>query len=148
MDDNNIQQEVWIYDGLEEIGLMAEKLLDYAGPLRVWLFEGELGAGKTTFIKELCDKLNVEDNVSSPTFALINEYETTEGELVYHFDLYRIKSEEEALDIGISEYFDTNYYCFIEWPSKIPHLIPNEHLKIEIQSLSNSKRQLVITRNE
>lgn len=146
--DENIRQEVWIYDGLEEIGPVAEKLLDYAGPLRVWLFEGDLGAGKTTFIKALCDKLKVEDNVSSPTFALINEYETTEGELVYHLDLYRIKSEEEALDIGILEYFETDNYCFIEWPSKIPNLIPGEHLKIEIQSLSNSKRQLVITKNE
>lgn len=146
--DKNFQQEVWIYDGLEEIGGVAERLLHYAGAVRVLLFEGDLGAGKTTFIKALCDKLDVEDNVSSPTFALINEYETKEGELLYHFDLYRIKSEEEALDIGILEYFDTNSYCFIEWPSKIPNLIPREHLKIEIQSLSNSKRQLVITRNE
>ena len=142
------KQEKWIYDGLDQIGPVAERLLDFAGSLRVWLFEGELGAGKTALIKALCEKLHVEENVSSPTFALINEYETAEGEIIYHFDLYRIKSEEEALDIGIMEYFYSGSYCFIEWPSKIPGLIPEQHLKIEIQSLSNSKRQLVITRNE
>ena len=91
-----------------------------------------MGAGKTTLIKVICKDLGVEDNVSSPTFSIINEYVSSEGESIYHFDFYRLKDEEEALDMGCEEFFYKNSLCFIEWPEKIPSLIPEEVLKVKI----------------
>ena len=138
----------WEYNGLIEIIEIAEKLLKYAGDKRIFLFKGEMGAGKTTFIKALCKALNVEDVINSPTFSIINEYITKDNDVVYHFDFYRVKTEYEAQDIGVEEYFYSDSYCFIEWPSKIPHLIPDEHILIEIIVVDKDKRQLLITKNE
>ncbi len=97
------------------------------------LFDGPMGAGKTTLIKELCRQLGVEGNVSSPTFALVNEYETTAGKVIYHFDFYRIKDEQEALGIGALEYFDSGELCLVEWPSLIPNLLPEHYLLVSLQ---------------
>ena len=88
------------------------------------LFYGQMGVGKTTLIKELCKSLGVLDNISSPTFSLVNEYQTAKNDKVYHFDFYRIEDEEEAYDIGIEDYFDSKNWCFVEWPENIVNLLP------------------------
>ena len=107
---------------------------------KVILFYGEMGVGKTTFIKSLCAKLGVKKtDVCSPTYSLINEYETAMGDLVYHFDFYRLVSEEEAYDIGYEDYFYSDHYCFIEWPEKIFNLLPEQHLSIHIESFTNKR---------
>jgi len=97
------------------------------------LIYGEMGAGKTTFVKALCRALGVIDEVSSPTFALINEYQTTLGQPVYHFDFYRINDQDEALDIGIDEFFDSGHLCLIEWPERITNLLPAQTETILIE---------------
>ena len=126
---------------LNEIDTVAQQILEQ-NPERVILFEAEMGTGKTTLIKALCKALKVEDTISSPTFSLVNEYETTNGEPVYHFDFYRLKSEEEALDFGLEDYLYSGNYCFLEWSEKIPNLIPDKHTIIEIQVLENGNREL------
>jgi len=104
-----------------------------AHPLaRIFAFYGKMGAGKTTFIKSLCQVLNVSDMVNSPTFALINQYQTDLGEPVFHFDFYRIKKIDEVLDIGYEDYFFSGFHCLIEWPEKIEHILPDETVKVVI----------------
>ncbi|MCK5103768.1 MAG: tRNA (adenosine(37)-N6)-threonylcarbamoyltransferase complex ATPase subunit type 1 TsaE, partial [Cyclobacteriaceae bacterium] len=105
---------------------------------------GEMGAGKTTLIKAIADQLDIEDNVHSPTFSIVNEYGNVRNEVFYHFDFYRIKNETEAMDIGIEEYFDSGDLCFIEWPQKIPLLLPEKYLKIEIKITSHTGREINI----
>jgi tRNA threonylcarbamoyladenosine biosynthesis protein TsaE len=105
---------------------------------KIILFEGEMGAGKTTLIKEIIKLMGSEDETSSPTFSIVNEYETISGK-VFHFDFYRIKSEEEALDFGVEEYFESGNFCFIEWPGKVENLIPQEFHTVKIIS-ENGKR--------
>src|SRR5262245_4056476 len=107
---------------LSELPRVAQRLLTTAGDCRVWLLTGELGAGKTTLIKGVCNALDVRSAMTSPTFSLINEYHTGRGDTVYHFDFYRLKDENEALDIGVDEYLDSGQYCFIEWGDRIPSL--------------------------
>lgn len=129
---------------LEEWEAAARKLLDFAGGRRVFAFYGEIGAGKTTFIQAICKCLGVEDDVSSPTFALVNEYwSNTVSEPVYHIDLYRLHHLQEALEIGIEEYIDGNTYCFVEWPELIDALLPDEVVKVKISTLANSHRKLL-----
>lgn len=106
------------------------------------LFYGEMGVGKTTLIKELCKELGVLDNISSPTFSLVNEYQTNSLEKVYHFDFYRIENEEEALDIGIEDYFDSQNWCFIEWPENIENLLPLDAVEIHLTRLENNQRTI------
>lgn len=105
---------------------------------KIILFEGEMGAGKTTFIKTFVNELGSKDEVSSPTFSIVNEYETISGK-VFHFDLYRIKSEEEAMDFGVEEYLDSGNYCFIEWPDKIENLISGPHHTVKIIAQENQR---------
>lgn len=124
-------------ESIEGLGNIANKLIPQFQH-KVILFEGEMGAGKTTFIKVLVEQMGTKDEISSPTFSIVNEYETEKGK-VFHFDMYRIKSEEEAMDFGIEEYLYSNHYCFIEWPSKIESLIPEEHHTIKIIAEENSR---------
>jgi tRNA threonylcarbamoyladenosine biosynthesis protein TsaE len=126
---------------LTEINEVAAQILAQ-NPKKVILFNGEMGAGKTTFIKSLSKLLGVNDTMSSPTFSLVNEYQTTQNQKVFHFDVYRIKSEDEALDMGIEEYLYSGNWCFIEWSEKIPNLIPEEHSLITIKMLANGNRLL------
>ena len=118
---------------MADLPAAASVLLEEAKNEPIILFEGPMGAGKTTLIKELCRQLGVQENVSSPTFALVNEYEAANGKLIYHFDFYRINEEREALDIGALEYFDSGKMCLIEWPSLIPNLLPEHYLLVQLQ---------------
>lgn len=119
--------------------LLASNLLQ-----KIVVFKAEMGVGKTTLIKEFTKQLGLENNSSSPTFSLVNEYHTSNGEVLYHFDLYRLNSEIEALDMGIEEYFYSGNWCFIEWPEKTPNLIPSAHSEIAIEVLQNGNRLLKI----
>jgi tRNA threonylcarbamoyladenosine biosynthesis protein TsaE len=124
---------------LDDLPAAATMLLEAASEEPVILFEGPMGAGKTTLIKEFCRQMGVQENVSSPTFALVNEYETETGKLIYHFDFYRISDEREALNIGALEYFDSGNICLIEWPSLIPNLLPEHYLLVTLQPDANSE---------
>src|SRR6218665_1336350 len=126
---------------LDEIGAVPAKVVSQ-NPKKFILFNGEMGAGKTTFIKALAKKIGVIDTTGSPTFSLVNEYQTTDNQIIYHFDVYRLKSENEAYDMGMDEYLYSGNWCFIEWAEKIPNLIPEEHSSIFIKVLANGKRQL------
>ncbi|MFP5437793.1 MAG: tRNA (adenosine(37)-N6)-threonylcarbamoyltransferase complex ATPase subunit type 1 TsaE [Bacteroidia bacterium] len=128
---------------LEEIDTVAKEVLTQ-NIKDIILFHGQMGAGKTTFIKALAKQLGVTDMTGSPTFSLVNEYGTADGKTLYHFDLYRINSEEEAYDMGIDEYFYSGNLCFIEWPEKTPNLIPLDHTAITIKTLQDGRRQLSI----
>lgn len=111
---------------------------------KILLFYGEMGSGKTTLIKEIVKQLGVVDNVSSPTFSLVNEYHTQNNEKIYHFDFYRIENEEEAYDIGIEEYFYNENWCLIEWPQKIENLLPLESVAIHLTINNNNSRNIQI----
>lgn len=127
---------------LNEIQSVVKQLLNTPGLKKVITFHAEMGVGKTTFIKEIVKQLGVEDNSSSPTFSLVNEYTTSNGETVYHFDLYRLNNEEEAYDMGIDEYFYSGNWCFIEWPEKTPNLIPIDHASIHMKITDKGEREL------
>jgi tRNA threonylcarbamoyladenosine biosynthesis protein TsaE len=119
-----------------EVNLLAKQLLLFAGDCRVFLFEGAMGAGKTTLIKALCQNLGSTDSLSSPSYSLVNEYRYPAGKL-FHFDLYRLNSEQDLLDFGIEEYLDSGHYCFVEWPEKMLPLIESVYLTIFIRVEKN-----------
>lgn len=129
---------------LEEINQVAKQILEQ-NPNKVILFNGEMGVGKTTLIKALAKQLGITETTSSPTFSLVNEYQTTDNQAVYHFDFYRLNNEIEALDMGADEYLYSGNWCFIEWAEKIPNLIPDSHSVISITLLSDSKRSLKLS---
>jgi tRNA threonylcarbamoyladenosine biosynthesis protein TsaE len=108
------------------------------------LFYGEMGVGKTTLIKEICKLLAVTDAISSPTYSLVNEYQTAKGETVFHFDFYRINNEVEALDMGIEDYLDNNQWCLVEWPQNVENLLPLEAIKIHLTLLKSGQRNIQI----
>lgn len=116
-----------------ELAEVARKLLCTFGEDRFFAFFGKMGVGKTTLIKEICAALGVKENVCSPTFAIVNEYTSGEGEPVYHFDFYRLKSVAEAYDIGYEEYFYSGCYCFTEWTEKVEELLPERYVRVEIE---------------
>ena len=127
---------------LNEIDQAAKNFLAAMGEAKVIAFSGEMGAGKTTFIQALCRKLGVTAEVNSPTFSLVNQYFTPEGHSIFHFDLYRIEDPAELFDMGYEEYFFSGELCFIEWPEKASHLIPDEALRVEILVGENESREL------
>jgi tRNA threonylcarbamoyladenosine biosynthesis protein TsaE len=111
---------------------VAEELLESLNGRTLVAFRGEMGAGKTTFIKSICEVLEVVDLVNSPTFSIINQYKSKRGEIVYHFDFYRLEQAEEALDIGLYDYLDSGHLCFMEWPEKVEKLLPEDCVYLEI----------------
>lgn len=119
---------------------MARTLLAAFPDDRFFAFFGKMGVGKTTLIKELCAALGVEDNVCSPTFAIVNEYSDRQGAPVYHFDFYRLKSLAEAYDIGYEEYFYSGAYCFTEWTEKVEELLPERYIRVEISEVDGARR--------
>ncbi|RRN76647.1 tRNA (adenosine(37)-N6)-threonylcarbamoyltransferase complex ATPase subunit type 1 TsaE [Pseudoxanthomonas sp. SGD-10] len=126
---------------ISELEDTAKKILSFAGKERIFVFYGDMGAGKTTFISHLCKALGTEDQPSSPTFSIVNEYHT-ESFNIYHFDFYRLKSQEEAFDLGYEDYFYSGDYCLIEWPEKIPDLLPDKYIEIRINVLGESSREI------
>tara|TARA_B100000242_G_C42957152_1_gene443897 strand:+ start:339 stop:761 length:423 start_codon:yes stop_codon:yes gene_type:complete len=126
-------------NSIEELPALASKIVK-AYSNRVIAFYGDMSAGKTTFIKYLCHELGVDSSiVNSPTYAIVNEYETRGDLMIFHFDFYRIKDENEAYDMGYENYFYSKHYCFIEWPEKIANLLPENLLKISIESEANMR---------
>lgn len=123
----------FIINNLDELPEVANQIIDQL-QYKLITFEGEMGAGKTTFIKEFVKALGTSDEISSPTFSIVNEYDTDKGK-VFHFDFYRLNHEDEALDFGIEEYLYSNQYCLMEWPNKIANFIPDEHHSITIENV-------------
>ena len=128
---------------ITQLPAIASQLLNFAGNERIFVFYGDMGAGKTTFIKTICRELGVTDAVSSPTFSIVNEY-IGANTGVYHFDFYRLKNQNEALDMGYEEYFYSGHYCFIEWPEKIPDMLAAHYVSIKIEVLNDDARAITI----
>jgi len=126
-------------NSITELNSAAKALFNFSGDSKIFVFEGEMGAGKTTFIKTVCEELGVRDVVSSPTFSIVNEYETPDS-TVYHFDFYRIKNIREAYDIGYEEYFYSGNICLIEWPERVAELLPENYIRVEITAISPERR--------
>ena len=131
------------FSSLNDLPQIADWLIEIGKAYKIWLFHGDMGIGKTTLIKVICAQLGVTEPVSSPTYAIVNEYVTAAKKSIYHFDFYRLKSEEEAYDIGVEEYIDSDNLCLMEWPSKIQSLIPSKYLEIKL-SLGDDNVQRVI----
>mgnify|MGYP003437534403 FL=1 len=128
-------------DNIDSIREAARQFVAATGENTVFAFYGKMGAGKTTFIKAVCEELGVEDVITSPTFAIVNEYRSdTTGELIYHFDFYRIKKIEEVYDMGYEDYFYSGALCFIEWPDLIEELLPEEAVKVTIEENADGSR--------
>jgi tRNA threonylcarbamoyladenosine biosynthesis protein TsaE len=122
-----------------EVNEVAKKLIKAGNGFSVWAFHGEMGAGKTTLVKALVATLGVHETTASPTFSIVNEYHDKKGKPIYHFDFYRIKNESEAFDIGTDEYFDSGNLCLVEWPEKIPSLLPF-HFEIQLKIIDEQTR--------
>ncbi len=126
--------------GLTELERVAARLVSASQDCKIWLWEGDLGAGKTTMIKAICRFLGVSAPMSSPTFSIVHEYESKKSGTIYHFDFYRLKNEQEALDIGVDEYLDSGNFCFIEWPDRIKSIINQRFFLIRILHQDDSNR--------
>lgn len=127
---------------LDNIHSVASQLLDSFTGCSVCVFNGEMGSGKTTLIKAIGQQLGVEETMASPTFSIINEYQTSTGKTIYHFDFYRLKKESEAYDMGVHEYFDSGNLCLVEWPEKIPTLLPTTYFQVHLTSIDAVTRAL------
>ncbi|HSV09180.1 MAG TPA: tRNA (adenosine(37)-N6)-threonylcarbamoyltransferase complex ATPase subunit type 1 TsaE [Hanamia sp.] len=132
-----------IFFDLNSIETTASEFLESFDNYKIFAFSGELGAGKTTFISALCKQLKVIEPVTSPTYSIIQEYKTSDGKIIYHIDLYRIKSSHEAMEAGIEDCLNSNEICFIEWPEKAPDIFPNETVFSNFEIVSATKRKLV-----
>jgi tRNA threonylcarbamoyladenosine biosynthesis protein TsaE len=128
-------------NNINELPLISAQILNYLADYRVILFFAPMGAGKTTLINELCRQLGVTDQPSSPTFSIVNEYQSSNGS-IFHFDFYRLKDEGEAYDLGYEEYFFSGNYCFVEWPEKIMNLLPPTVISIFISVLEDGTRKI------
>ena len=128
---------------LQEIDVLLEPIIRQLKKLHVVIFDGAMGSGKTTLIKAISKHIGVIDTVSSPTFAIVNEYHTNEQKTIYHFDFYRISSLEEALDMGAEEYFNSGHICFIEWANKVESLLPQHYLKISISYEDENRKYCI-----
>jgi tRNA threonylcarbamoyladenosine biosynthesis protein TsaE len=128
---------------LDKINDVAQQLISQFSTSKIWLFTAQMGCGKTTLINHLCQHLQVLQATSSPTYSIINEYKTENCNTIFHIDLYRINSLEEALDAGIEDVLFSNNFCFIEWPNIITTLLPNDYISIEINITNTGERQLI-----
>ena len=129
---------------LENINQTAKKFIELIGNRTIFSFNGSMGAGKTTFIKAICESMGVKEPVNSPTFSIVNEYEAADGRIIYHFDCYRINKIEEAVDMGTEEYLYSGNLCFIEWSENIAPLLPDQIVNVNIKETENGKREIQI----
>ena len=136
-------KEIFI-NSLDEISLAAKKFISMIGENKVFVFHGKMGTGKTTFIRAVCEELGVKDVINSPTFAIVNEYNTDDGNQIFHFDFYRINKIEEAYDFGYEDYFYSGKLCFVEWPEMVSELIPNNAIEVHIAEIENGARKITI----
>ena len=136
--------ETFIVRSASELPAVAEKLLALSGERRIFVMEGEMGAGKTTLIKAICERLDVIDPTSSPSFSIINEYRRSGGGKLYHIDLYRIGEEEELYDMGFEEILDGHHYCFIEWPERAGNFLPSDPVRVAIEVRDEKERRILI----
>lgn len=136
--------ESLILKSLSDLNIVAEKFLRLMKGQKIFAFFGPMGVGKTTFIKALCNELGVVEIVTSPTFALVNEYQTNKGDEIYHFDFYRIEKIEEVYDFGYEDYFFSGNYCFIEWPDKIAEILPENVVFVQMVENEDSSRTINI----
>ncbi|HNZ42354.1 MAG TPA: tRNA (adenosine(37)-N6)-threonylcarbamoyltransferase complex ATPase subunit type 1 TsaE [Bacteroidales bacterium] len=132
-----------ICNHLDELPGIAKKILAAFPSSRIFTFTGDLGAGKTTLIKEMCKLLNVTGLTNSPSFSLVNEYPSSSGDMIYHFDFYRIKNISEIFDIGYEEYFYSGHYCFIEWPEIARQLLPEDHVEVTIETAKDQSSRII-----
>ncbi|MES2590764.1 MAG: tRNA (adenosine(37)-N6)-threonylcarbamoyltransferase complex ATPase subunit type 1 TsaE [Bacteroidota bacterium] len=137
-----MQQSI-VINSLQELPAAAKELLRLSQGKKSFAFYAPMGTGKTTFIKTICEELGVKATISSPTFSIVNEYLSGKGEKIYHFDFYRIKSIDEAYDLGYEDYFYTKAYCFIEWPERIEELLPEDYVKVTM-AVTGEQRILTI----
>lgn len=137
---------IYTVQNTEELPGVAQKILAFGGNIKVFLFEGQMGAGKTTLIKAICKELGVKDETSSPTFAIINQYNSDRHGPVYHFDCYRLKNEKEAFEAGCEEYFFSGNYCLIEWPEIIYNLLPESYVKVQVVAEPNESRNIILSK--
>jgi tRNA threonylcarbamoyladenosine biosynthesis protein TsaE len=126
---------------LSEVPIIAKEIIQNSTS-KIILFHGDMGVGKTTLIKEICKILGTEDLISSPTFSIVNEYKTSNDNTIFHFDFYRIDNEEDAYNIGVEDYFDSNHWCLIEWPSVIENLLPLEIVNVYLTVLEDGQRNI------
>lgn len=129
---------------LDSYATAAREFIENMGERRIFAFYGSMGAGKTTFIKAVCEAMGVEDAINSPTFAIVNEYEDADSNTIFHFDFYRIKSIAEVYNMGYEEYLYSNAYCFIEWPELIEELLPEETVKVTIEETPEGQRKVTM----
>jgi tRNA threonylcarbamoyladenosine biosynthesis protein TsaE len=129
---------------IQNIHIVAKEVWQQFQANKVWAFDAPMGSGKTTFIHALCDVLGVTDAVGSPTFSIINQYQMADGRILYHLDLYRINDEEEAIQAGIEDVLHSGEYCMVEWPEKIPSLIPSNALNLHIETINSTERRITV----
>jgi tRNA threonylcarbamoyladenosine biosynthesis protein TsaE len=132
---------------LNEIKIVAKDFLQATNAQKVFAFDAPMGAGKTTFIHALCEELGVQENISSPTFSIINQYLGAADKTIYHLDLYRIKDEEEALHAGVEECLLSGDYCFVEWANKAIHLFPTNTMHVQIEIVDETTRKIIFNEN-
>ncbi len=132
---------------LEDLRATVGEIIDFANGSNIWLFLGEMGAGKTTTIQAICERIGVLDSVHSPTFSIVNEYLTEDDKTVYHFDFYRIENVEEVFSIGIEEYFDSGNLCLLEWPQNIESVLPDTFVRIDITENPDRTRTIKLSKH-
>jgi tRNA threonylcarbamoyladenosine biosynthesis protein TsaE len=130
---------------IDVLSHVAHDVIDYLADSKIILFYGEMGAGKTTLIKEICKQLGVIDTMSSPTFSVVNEYKARDTKIIYHFDLYRIKNIEECFDLGMEEYLYSGNYCFIEWPDVALPLLHEKYYSLSIKTEKDNTRSIILS---
>lgn len=136
-----------LLQSLEEINKTSRSIIEFGEDTSIWLFEGSMGAGKTTLIKSLCSQFGIQDTVNSPTFSIVNEYHDMIGKSYYHFDLYRLEDEEELLDIGIEEYLSSGNRCFIEWPNIATNHLPEKYMLIKLEVTEENYREIHLSKH-
>ncbi|MCM1369281.1 MAG: tRNA (adenosine(37)-N6)-threonylcarbamoyltransferase complex ATPase subunit type 1 TsaE [Candidatus Amulumruptor caecigallinarius] len=146
MDSNSEKLEI-LTRNLEDLPAAAADFLNVLKGRRHIAFIAPMGAGKTTFVAELCRQLGVEDDVTSPTFSIVNQYQCNNGEMVFHFDFYRIETTEEALDLGLDEYFDSDALCLMEWPENVDPFLPADTTYVNIEILPDDSRKISLSKH-